>query len=217
MLDIVSEYSVKRKVKAPKSKNLDDTNSQGVDLTSRENFIFNTHYIICNKLIFELKKRNNAYLEIEKKFSFLFKSNMKKSDIIEYTANLLDLFPNDLDKEMFVDEMLQFQELKMSVFNDQAMDDPHYQLKYLKSMNIKHTFPNIETVLQIYLTMPCTNCSSERSFSALKRVNTRLRSCLSQDRLDNLILLTVEHEITKKLSYDDIIDEFSKDPRKKTM
>lgn len=65
--------------------------------------------------------------------------------------------------------------------------------------------------------MPCTNYSSERSFSALKRVNTRLRSCLSQDRLDNLILLTVEHEITKKLSYDVIIDEFSKDPRKKTM
>lgn len=98
MLDIVSEYSVKRKVKAPKSKNVDDTNSQGVDLTSRENFIFNTHYIICDKFIFELKKRNNAYLEIEKKFSFLFKSNKKKSDIIEYTTNLLDFFPNDLDK-----------------------------------------------------------------------------------------------------------------------
>jgi len=67
-------------------------------------------------------------------------------------------------------------------------------------MNIKYTFPNIETVLQIYLTMPCTNCSSERSFSALRRVRFRLKLCLSQDRLDNLTLLTVEHEITKKLS-----------------
>jgi len=71
-------------------------------------------------------------------------------------------------------------------------------------MNIKHTFPNIETVLQIYLTMPCTDCSSELSFSALKRVKPRLRSCLSQDRLDKL---TVENKITKKLSY----DEFSRD------
>ncbi|XP_050066902.1 zinc finger MYM-type protein 1-like [Aphis gossypii] len=127
----------------------------------------------------------------------------KKSDIIKNTSNLLDHFPDDLDKETFVDEMLQFQELKMSLFSDdKTIDDPQYQLKYLKSMNIRHTFPNIETVLQIYLTIPCTNCSSERSFSALKRVKTRLRSCLSQDRLDNLTLLTVEHEITKQLSYD---------------
>lgn len=85
------------------------------------------------------------------------------------------------------------------------------------SMNIKHTFPSIETVLKFYLTTPCTNCSSERSFSALKRVKTRLRSFLSQDRLDNLTLLTDEHEITKQLTFDDIIDEFSKDPRKKSM
>jgi len=53
-----------------------------------------------------LKKRNSAYLEIEKKFSFLFKKNIKKSDIIKNTLNLLDRFPDDLDKETFVDEML---------------------------------------------------------------------------------------------------------------
>ena len=134
-----------------------------------ENCIINTYYVICDKLIFELKKRNSAYLEIEKKFSFLFKNNMKKSDIIKKTSTLLDHFPDDLDKQIFVDEVLQFQELKMSLFSDdKTIDDPQYQLKYLKSMNMMHTFPNIETVLQIYLTMPCSNCSSKRSFLALK-------------------------------------------------
>jgi hypothetical protein len=38
----------------------------------------------------------------------------------------------------------QFQELKMSFFSDDntlndLIDNPQYQLKYLKSMNIKHT------------------------------------------------------------------------------
>jgi hypothetical protein len=74
-------------------------------------------------------------------------------------------------------------------------------------MNIKHTFPSIETMLQIHLIMPCTNCSSERS---LKRVKTRLKTCLSQDRFDNLTLLTVEHEIIKQLSYDDTLICFRK-------
>jgi len=54
---------------------------------------------------------------------------MEKSYIIKYTPNLLDLFPNDLDKEIFVDEMLQFQKLKTSLFNDDKfMNDPQYQL-----------------------------------------------------------------------------------------
>lgn len=75
-------------------------------------------------------------------------------------------------------------------------------------------FLNIETGLQIYLTMHCTNFSSERFFSALKRIKTRLGSCLTQDKLDTLTLLTVEHDITKNVSYDDIIDEFAKERRK---
>lgn len=51
------------------------------------------------------------------------------------------------------------------------MYDPQYQLEYPRSMNMKHTFPKGDTVLQIYLTMSCTNYSSERSFlNALKLV-----------------------------------------------
>ena len=111
-------------MKVPKSKHLDDANSGCANLTSRENFIINTYYVFCGKLIFELKKRNSAYLEIEKKFSFLFKSNIKKSDI-KNTSNFLDHFPDDLDKEIFVDEKLQFRELKMSLISDdKTIDNP---------------------------------------------------------------------------------------------
>lgn len=52
---------------------------------------------------------------------------MKKADIIK--SNLLGHFPDDLDKEIDVDETVQVQKLKMSTFNDEPMCDPHYQLK----------------------------------------------------------------------------------------
>lgn len=44
-LNITSDYSLKRKVKVPKSKHLDYTNSPCTDLTSRENVIINTCYM----------------------------------------------------------------------------------------------------------------------------------------------------------------------------
>lgn len=58
------------------------------------------------------------------------------------------------------------------------MVDLQYQLKQLKSMNIKHTFPNIETALQnVHLTMSCPNIVTADALcqhSNLKRVNTIL-------------------------------------------
>jgi len=44
-------------MEVPKSNYLDDTNSQYIDLTSKKDVIFNTYYLICNKLIFEFKKK----------------------------------------------------------------------------------------------------------------------------------------------------------------
>lgn len=74
----------------------------------------------------------------------------------------------------------------MSIFNGETTCNPQYRLKYLRSINIKHTYLNVETVLQLYLTMPRTNCSSKRFFSVLKRIKTRLGYCLIRDKLDNL-------------------------------
>ncbi|KAF0770023.1 Uncharacterized protein FWK35_00034342 [Aphis craccivora] len=63
-------------------------------------------------------------------------------------------FFNDFDKEILIDEVLQFQDFIMPLINNKTMDDPQHLLKYLRLINIKPAFPNIENVLQIYLTTP---------------------------------------------------------------
>ena len=54
-------------------------------------------------------------------------------------------------------------------------------------------------LLQLILVMPSTNATSERSFSALRRVKTYLRSTMSQVRLNNLLLLHVHKNTTDSL------------------
>ena len=49
---------------------------------------------------------------------------------------------------------------------------------------------------------------SERSFSALKRIKTRLRSSMAEDRLSALATLSIEREIAENLDFQMIIDEF---------
>ena len=53
--------------------------------------------------------------------------------------------------------------------------------------------------------MPATNASCERSFSALRRLKTYLRSTMRQDRLNHLMLL---HERTDDLNLKAVANEF---------
>ena len=54
-------------------------------------------------------------------------------------------------------------------------------------------------LFQLVLVMPSTNATSERSFSALRRVKTYLTSTMSQVWLNNLLLLHVHKNATDSL------------------
>ena len=63
-------------------------------------------------------------------------------------------------------------------------------------------------VVKLVLVMPATNATSERSFSALRRVKNYLRSTMTQQRLNNLLVLHVHKDITNNLKLKDIAKEF---------
>uniref|UniRef100_A0A671PCD6 HAT C-terminal dimerisation domain-containing protein n=1 Tax=Sinocyclocheilus anshuiensis TaxID=1608454 RepID=A0A671PCD6_9TELE len=56
-------------------------------------------------------------------------------------------------------------------------------------------FPNIQCTLKIFLTLPVTTCVCERSFSAMRRLKTWLRSTMSTDRLTGLALMHVHQKV----------------------
>ena len=61
--------------------------------------------------------------------------------------------------------------------------------RLLLENNLETVFPNTVIALWIYLSLMISNCSGERSFSKLKLIKNQLRSCMTQKRLNSLILL----------------------------
>ena len=53
-------------------------------------------------------------------------------------------------------------------------------------------FPNLNTLVSICLTIPIGTASVERSFSQMKMIKTRLRSCLGEKSLSHLMKISVE-------------------------
>jgi len=62
-------------------------------------------------------------------------------------------------------------------------------------VKLNGVFPNLYILLKIAITLPVTSVSTERSFSKLKLIKTKLRTTMSKDRLESLMKITCEPDI----------------------
>lgn len=71
-------------------------------------------------------------------------------------------------------------------------------------------FPTLVKLLQVALTVVVSTAQCERSFSALARIKTHLRTRMRDERLADISLLSLERDITTRstLFIDETIQEF---------
>lgn len=72
----------------------------------------------------------------------------------------------------------------------------------------KDIIPEVIKLLKIVLTIPVSTCTAERSFSALRRIKTYLRSTMTQQRLNDHMVVHVNREIADDLDLEEITDIF---------
>lgn len=79
--------------------------------------------------------------------------------------------------------------------------------KVLLKLNIfSDAYRSIGLAYKFLLTLPVSQVACERSFSALKRIKSRLRSTMTQEHLEAFMLMSVERKILSKVDNKDVID-----------
>ena len=131
---------------------------------------------------------------------------LNATQIRESAEKLVASYPIDIDENL-MNELLQFQSIA------KVQPSKYREVKLLqmfrKNSMVQSAFVNIETALRIYLCMMVTNCSAERSFSALKRIKSNLRSTIGQNRLNALSLLCIENDMVNAIDTNTIIHQFA--------
>ncbi|CAH1098433.1 unnamed protein product [Psylliodes chrysocephalus] len=83
-------------------------------------------------------------------------------------------------------------------------------LNFLITTGLNKSLCEVVKLCELVLTIPATSASVERSFSALQRIKTFIRNSISEDRLSNLALISIEKQLVKQLTenpkfYDDVM------------
>lgn len=206
LLSNVKKYDENRKKKRKLAH--DETRKNEIVQDSRTKFRVNTYIEIVDRLTSELKKRKIAYDEINNNFGFLF--NLTKLNSVELT-NCADLlhkkYTNDLPSS-FANECIHFKGYLISKLKTESMTILEMQ-QFIIENKVQEVFPYIEIATRMFLSIPASNCSAERSFSALKRIKNYLRSKLNEELLNDYAILHIEAELVKTIEFDEVIDKFA--------
>jgi len=70
------------------------------------------------------------------------------------------------------------------------------------------SYPMVERFLRLVITLPVSTATTERAFSAMKLVKTRLRNKIGDAFLRDYLVVYIEKELAATISSDDIIDSY---------
>lgn len=158
----------------------------------------NIYYKVLDSIIGSLKLRfseesQELALAVDQFLNLHYEDS---SYFIELYSSTLSINKDSLKAEMNVAKNL---------INSDNADITLEQLQ--KSVN-QSTFPNLYNLIQVAIILPVSSATCERSFSAMRRVKTWLRTSMLQNRFDSLSLLYIEKDIDVKL--EDAVNIFSK-------
>ena len=227
------EYERKQKRTVRYDANASESSNQSTEydcLPPNEIFKIEVAFVILDKVSSSLNARKDAYKNIAGIFGPIrnldkdFETNADKLKNIKTVSKaIVNAYPEDIE-DCLEDELLQFTTLLEKSPYEPKIDKSKtakfsLELQYynlIRTNDLQAMFPNLEIALRIYLSMMVTNCSGERSFSKLSLIKNKLRSTIGQEKLNDLVMMSIECTILRDMDTDLIINKFAHHKARKT-
>ncbi|KAK9740773.1 hypothetical protein RND81_03G059100 [Saponaria officinalis] len=173
-----------------RKRHFDETNEEDEQNQSPEEvFRFEYFLVVVDMTIATLKSRFEQLKLL--KLKSLDEKELRKCCVTFHSTYTSDVDLNDLYSEL---KVLQ------STLPNKLLSATEI-LEFVKSADC---YPNASIAYRIFLTVPVTVASAERSFSKLKLIKTYSSSSMSEERLNGLAMLSIEKELLENIDVDDI-------------
>lgn len=178
---------------------------------TEDNFKVRVFYPTLDTALFQLKERFKGLKTISDEFSFLKPINLttiEEQIIIKASYDLHTKYKKELSSDI-THQLLCLRNILCVNNSTSVLHDIKDLTVYLIEHDLESSFHDVFTLCLIFLTIPVTVASAERSFSKLKLIKNYLRNSISQDRLTNIAILNIEREKASELEIDKIINDFA--------
>ncbi len=197
----IDKPSLPRNRKRP--KRYDSESEQYCPITVQE--LFRKHYFeILDHAINSIKSRFDqpGYASYKTVESLLMKCVSIDEDFTEEFEFVTSSYSGDINASSL---KIQLETLAAQITMEEA--NLMGVMKKLTSSQ-RELYSEVVTLLKIVLVNPSTNSTSEWSFSAMRRIKTYLRSSMSQNRLNAMMILHVHKDRTDKICLPDVAKAF---------
>jgi D-ribose pyranose/furanose isomerase RbsD len=194
-----AEFSRKHRVRRPPRRIDDNPNTQ-------------TELSICQYYLREFKKVLDVQivqfgdnlaqcLQAVKPLATVLQPPLKQPNLADI-SDIVDLFPSNMTIDAVV---LQAEFENFVSYVDQTKTKFESLAEAAKfSEDCKSAFPLTNKAFRLIMTAPVTVAKDERTFSRLKIIKTYLRTIMTDTRLESLMLLSCEKDLTDSINIDNI-------------
>ena len=205
----VNDPQLPRQRKIP--RRFDDGSSAGHFPTTPKDHFKSVYFEAIDLIVNCIQNRfDQPGYRIYQSLETLLVKACKQEELQEHLDKVCDFYHDDFDKEMLHCQLqtfgVHFQTVEEQVAHITIFDVKRYFLAL--SPGQASLLSQVRRLLQLILIMPATNATSERSFSALRRLKNYLRSTMAQERLNHLMIMHVHKERTDKLDLKCVLNEF---------
>lgn len=198
----------------PKFRDAEKRPTKSRNLATEEDFRQNFYLFIIAVARNSVEERFESLKTLNTHFSFLydFKSyekHRKNGDLLKSCKQLESFLSHNGASDIDGDDLFHEFPVVATLVKKHNVVHAIDILNAINKDEIENLVPNIVIAFRIFLTVPVSVATGERSFSKLKIIKNYLRNAMLQSRLNGLAIISIENEIANSLDYDDIIEEFA--------
>lgn len=217
--DLTFDPVLPRQRRPPRRVDACSTSSVHVFPTPKD-FFRKQYYDALDTAIMELDSRFNQrdtpfVAQLENLLLNAANNSLNPDEHEDTLAKISQFYSRDLDCHKLQNQLVMLPEF-IKVYNENnpktclnSISRIHTVCEVMNTMPIgKQMFTEVANLLRLFLTIPVTTSTAERSFSALRRLKSYLRSTMTQVRLNNVMILHIHKGRTDDIDVFEIAKSF---------
>ncbi|XP_062170522.1 uncharacterized protein LOC133876256 [Alnus glutinosa] len=162
----------------------------------------------CEKRNIDIPDMNARYVESSALDPRAARESFRIDDICQLVNKFYPQDFTDLEKEQLEIELNHYKHNVVLHSSFQALSNISELCQWLVSTGKSAIYQLVFRVIVLVLTLPFSTATTERAFSAMNIVKTRLRNKIEDEFLTDSLMVYIEREIAATISIDSIIDDF---------